>query len=200
MASMSGNGELNVRQRLAQDAADEYDLIRSTLLEAAKVMKPVWVACPECMKRSQVEVPDGHVALKATELLINQGYGRPKEAATDNGDFVFVRKIVRAGTSPSHKALRRLLDAVRDIDRPEVREAAANVEAELADAIVSTSTDRPKSPTNAAINGPHGLAAIARESSKSLSGPHRPPASGRWPLTRGGPISPGKTGSVFDRP
>jgi len=127
---MAANGrDLNVRQRLANAAADEYNLIRDTLLEVAKATKTVWHSCRHCGKRDQVEVPDAHAACKAIELLLNQGYGRPKETAGDSGDFVFVRNVVTPTLPPS---LQRLLDAVTDGDRPELRAAAAAVAGELA--------------------------------------------------------------------
>jgi len=141
MADTNGR-DLNVRQRLANAAADEYKLIRDTLLEVAKATKTVWHSCHHCGKRDQVEVPDAHAACKAIELLLNQGYGRPKETAGDSGDFVFVRKVVLPRLPPS---LQRLLDAVTDGDRPELREAAAAVETELArgeEMLVSEETHR----------------------------------------------------------
>jgi len=133
----------NVRKRLAQHAAEDYELIRTAIREAAQATKTVWHTCRFCNRRDQIEVQDAHAAIKAAEIYLNQGFGRPKETAGDSGDFVFVRKVVKPGLAPA--TLERLLAVARARDDDaELQAALAAVEAELANETVlskeSTST------------------------------------------------------------
>lgn len=81
MAKKSTAKNTGIRQRLAADADADYELIRDALKDAAKSVKQVWVSCPHCNKKSQVEVQDAQAAVKAATAWIEQGFGR----AADSG-------------------------------------------------------------------------------------------------------------------
>jgi hypothetical protein len=74
-----------VRPGLAQAAADSFESLKTSLLEAAgSATKPVWltVECAGCRKRSRLEapVPDVRARVAAIELLLREGFGRPGTA------------------------------------------------------------------------------------------------------------------------
>jgi hypothetical protein len=74
-----------VRPGLAQAAAESFETLKTSLLEAAgSAAKPVWltVECTGCGKRSRVEapVPDVRARVAAIELLLREGLGRPGTA------------------------------------------------------------------------------------------------------------------------
>jgi hypothetical protein len=108
-----------VRQRLADDANEDYELIRNALKDAAQSKKQVWISCPHCKKKSQVEIADGHAAAKAAQIWLEQGFGRaadstkrPDEGPPDLG------KPVEAMTAAERDAYARFLIA----ENPELAE------------------------------------------------------------------------------
>jgi hypothetical protein len=83
-----GNGFIDpatVRPRLAEAAAEGFEEIRQTLLDAATgAVRDHWVTfeCSDCGKRKRVEVPvpDVRARVAAIELLLREGLGRPPQA------------------------------------------------------------------------------------------------------------------------
>jgi hypothetical protein len=78
-------GPANVRPMLAEAAAENAELLKASLLEAAgSAVRPVWltVECSNCGERSRVEapVPDVRSRVAAIELLLREGLGRPPQA------------------------------------------------------------------------------------------------------------------------
>jgi hypothetical protein len=74
-----------VRPKLAEAAAESFDDIRRTLLDAAtSASKPAWVEfeCGECgtHRRVDVPVPDVRARVAAIELLLREGLGRAPQA------------------------------------------------------------------------------------------------------------------------
>ena len=74
-----------VRPRLAAAAAENFEQLKASLLEAAgSAVKPIWltVECSSCGERSRVEapVPDARARVSAIELLLREGLGRPVTA------------------------------------------------------------------------------------------------------------------------
>lgn len=67
----------SVRARLAVDAEAQYDKISSTLIKALDSTKKSWGFCPACRKKVQIDHPDHGAQLKAAEMLLEQGFGRP---------------------------------------------------------------------------------------------------------------------------
>jgi hypothetical protein len=67
-----------LRQKLAQDAAEGYEEIRGALQAAINATKGHPAACPKCSHRFRVSIPDHGAAIKAAQLWIDQGYGRPE--------------------------------------------------------------------------------------------------------------------------
>lgn len=54
----------------------EYELVKQALTDAMVSSKRVWLTCPKCSKRSEVEVPDHGARMKAVELWITEGLGK----------------------------------------------------------------------------------------------------------------------------
>lgn len=74
-----------VRPRLAEAAAEGFEGIRRTLLDAATgAVRDHWVTfeCSDCGRRKRVEVPvpDVRARVAAIELLLREGLGRPPQA------------------------------------------------------------------------------------------------------------------------
>jgi hypothetical protein len=74
----------DVRAQLARDTADEYELLRSALLDALRAEREAFVTCPNCQKRHPVVVPDWTARVKAVETLLNQGFGVKPETAAEH--------------------------------------------------------------------------------------------------------------------
>jgi hypothetical protein len=72
----------DVRGRLAEDAADEYEeKIKRTLDDALNAETTRSALC-ECGRRVSVTFNDVNARLKAVQLWLEQGYGKPKETKT----------------------------------------------------------------------------------------------------------------------
>ena len=73
-----------VRKRIADDVEKQYETIKGNLIAAASgATKTVWVTCSHCHKRTEASVPDIANSVKAAQLLLDQGFGRP---APDTGE------------------------------------------------------------------------------------------------------------------
>jgi hypothetical protein len=70
---------MSVRARLAEALEEGYDeKLRPFFDEALKAEKQVWGTCSKCQHRTPIEVPDWSARAKVVELLLTQGFGRPK--------------------------------------------------------------------------------------------------------------------------
>jgi hypothetical protein len=74
----------DVRAQLARDTAEEYELLRSALLDALRAEREAFVTCPNCQKRHPVVVPDWTARVKAVETLLNQGFGVKPETEAEH--------------------------------------------------------------------------------------------------------------------
>jgi hypothetical protein len=90
----------SVRQRLADDADANYEMLNTTLKAAAQAVKTVWHSCRHCGKRDQVEIPDAMAAAKAAEIWLREGFGRPRETSGASGDFVLKRTLALSAGDP----------------------------------------------------------------------------------------------------
>ena len=89
--------EKGFRERLRDDLESRlYPRMLELLEQAGKAKKRVWVSCPSCSKKSQVEIPDAKAALDVAEFYVNQGLGRPGVAEGDAAaqSFVMVNRII----------------------------------------------------------------------------------------------------------
>lgn len=69
--------------------------MRQTFRDALEAEKSTWVSCPHCRRKSEVSVPDWHARGKMIELMLTQGFGRPKqEEGEGSRGFTLVRKVV----------------------------------------------------------------------------------------------------------
>jgi hypothetical protein len=92
--------EKGFRERLRDDLESRlYPRMLELLEQAGKAKKRVWVSCPSCSKKSQVEIPDAKAALDVAEFYVNQGLGRPGVAADEAAaqSFVFENRVVLVG-------------------------------------------------------------------------------------------------------
>ena len=76
----------NVRAQLAEDAAAQYDLVVSSLLETLQAYKTMMRRCSGCGLREPVQIPDATARVKAVEALLNQGLGRPPDPNRGDGN------------------------------------------------------------------------------------------------------------------
>jgi hypothetical protein len=74
-------GVSGMRARLANDLESQYDTVVSALKEAMESTKKAWAYCPSCRKKVQVDHPDHGARIKAVELWLEQGFGRPGTGA-----------------------------------------------------------------------------------------------------------------------
>jgi hypothetical protein len=86
---------MSVRTRFAEDVAKDYEEIRDNLIAAAKgATKETYVTCQHCSRRTPAQVPDIANAVKAAQLLLEQGFGRPpQESSTSNS----VQELAKRG-------------------------------------------------------------------------------------------------------
>jgi hypothetical protein len=87
--------EQELRNKLQGDLARRYDALQTLVDDGLKAQRKVWLSCPSCRKRSEVEVPDVRGAVQAFEAFANQAYGRPGLASSgpDSERIVFERVI-----------------------------------------------------------------------------------------------------------
>ena len=71
---------MSVRSRLAGDLESQYDKVVAALEEAMESTKKAWGFCPKCRTKVQVDFPDHGARIKAVELWLEQGFGRPGRA------------------------------------------------------------------------------------------------------------------------
>ena len=74
---------MSVRSRIAGEAEAQSDKIIEALFRAMDAMRKTWAYCPKCRQKVQVDFPDVNASLKAIELLMEQGYGRPVAGAAN---------------------------------------------------------------------------------------------------------------------
>jgi len=94
-----------VRAQLARDTAQEYELVRTSLLQALRARRESFATCPNCHKRHPIEVPDWTARVKAVETLLNQGFGAKPEPREDGHD----------------RQVRQLRELLNDLDKEERR-------------------------------------------------------------------------------
>jgi hypothetical protein len=97
------------RERLQGDLDARYEALLGVVDDALASKTLVWVSCPHCRKRSQVEVQDTRAALAAAEFVSNQSHGRPgvdERAGEESEPLIFVRCV------NDHDA-QRIFDAAR---------------------------------------------------------------------------------------
>lgn len=85
----------DVRSRIAEAASEDYELMRATFRDALEAQKETWVSCPHCKRKNPIQVPDWGARGKMIELMLTQGFGRPKQEAEEGQrGFTLVRKVV----------------------------------------------------------------------------------------------------------
>ena len=67
---MFGRGSLS-------EAEAKSDKIVDALFGALDSERLTWAHCPDCRRKVRVDYPDFSAQIKAAEMLLEQGYGRP---------------------------------------------------------------------------------------------------------------------------
>jgi hypothetical protein len=67
---------------VANPAGDalEPEKIKEILREATESTKPMWSYCPKCRSKVQADFPDHTARIKALQLALDHGYGKPGQA------------------------------------------------------------------------------------------------------------------------
>jgi hypothetical protein len=100
-----------VRERIARAAEESSEQLQRFFEDALAADRKIWTSCPTCSKRHEVEIHDWNARTKVVEVMLNQGFGRPKsEDATGGQGFILKRVIVTPdGTEVDHDAYQRFL-------------------------------------------------------------------------------------------
>jgi hypothetical protein len=69
----------DVRSKLRDDANEDYLLLKTALKEGLDADKPVTRRCEFCGKSNSFLIPDHGSRMKAVDLWISQGFGRPAQ-------------------------------------------------------------------------------------------------------------------------
>ena len=73
------------------------DQVKALFDEILATKKPARGWCSKCRHAVQVEIADAKAVTSAITDLINQGFGRPKEAQVSDAERItFVREVKRA--------------------------------------------------------------------------------------------------------
>jgi hypothetical protein len=73
----------DVRGRLRDDANEGYELLKTALKEGLDADKPVTRKCEHCGRANTFLVPDHQARMKAVDLWISQGFGKPPAESQD---------------------------------------------------------------------------------------------------------------------
>jgi hypothetical protein len=73
----------DARTKIAEGVNRDIAEITDNLIATAKgATKEHWVTCTKCHKRTTVQIPDTANAVKAAQLLMDQGFGRPAQESS----------------------------------------------------------------------------------------------------------------------
>jgi hypothetical protein len=97
---------------VANPAGDalEPEQIRRVLNEAVDATKAAWGYCPSCKKKVQADFPDNSARIKALQLALDHGYGKPGQAKTE--ERLDLDVDVQSLTPEARASLRRKLLAL----------------------------------------------------------------------------------------
>jgi hypothetical protein len=130
-----------VRARLRAAAEAEGDRLEAFLSDALDAEREVTARCQKCQRSTAVVVPDWSARLKATQMLLTEGYG-PQKAATEDermGVTLIVKRPLMSGGGPpwdelseedaaTVRAAQAILDAHPTVFRGHQREHAEESE------------------------------------------------------------------------
>ena len=114
---------LSFREKLQGDLDERYDKLLAVIDGALESKQRVFVNCPHCKKRSEVEVQDTRAALAAAEFVSNQSHGRP--GVDDRGGDAEQERIVfeRVLHLTDEELVRRVVAAAGSFVPAESRES-----------------------------------------------------------------------------
>jgi hypothetical protein len=95
----ASNGDRSsVRERIARDVERHYDASIAAFFEDALAAEKVaWADCSTCRHRVKVSVPDWGARVRALELLLNQGFGRPSSEAETQPTEIVLERLCTCG-------------------------------------------------------------------------------------------------------
>ena len=94
------NARSRISAALEERLTDEQ--LKVLMDEVLSIKKLVYMSCPGCKKRHQVEVPDAKAVAGALADLLVQADGRPREQQADETTpIMFKRVLVFSGPQPS---------------------------------------------------------------------------------------------------
>jgi hypothetical protein len=85
-----------VRTRIAEDLESAYDeRIGAFLNEALDAKRAVWGTCLHCNRKTEVEVPDWSARTRALQLMLEQGFGSPRQHRESEAVTIIVERPPR---------------------------------------------------------------------------------------------------------
>lgn len=141
----------SARESLRRTAESVSDDLGAFFVEAVKADRSVSAKCPNCTRAVTVTVPDWSARVRAIEVMLSQGYGKPTDANEGAGAQLeeIADRFERDAQCLSMSELRLLLahEAIRSgrADtrlRNDIRDLAAHVLALPADPDADLSDDR----------------------------------------------------------
>lgn len=96
--------QASIRDRFQADLDARYDQLLAVIDEGLAATKRVWVSCPHCKRRSEVDVPDTKAALEAAEFTANRSLGRPgvESDPAESERIIFERVVYMTDEGPQN--------------------------------------------------------------------------------------------------
>ncbi len=120
-----------MRAKLAQAAAEDFELIRSALRTALQAETVRHQKCSYCKRSNEFVIPDNNARIRAVETWLEEGFGRvaqQAEAPTLGGAAQFARVLEELDTAGFDDwclgMLLKFLDVPRPAAGPDPREVA----------------------------------------------------------------------------
>jgi hypothetical protein len=94
---MAGNGEkqdgkAGARKAIRDLADRSTELLERYFEDALRVEKMTWVDCKHCGRRSQIPTPDFAAISRTIELMLSEGYGKPRSEEETGGIELIVER------------------------------------------------------------------------------------------------------------
>jgi hypothetical protein len=95
--NVAGNGEkqdgkAGARKAIRDLADRSTELLERYFEDALRVEKITWLDCKHCGRRSQVPTPDRAAISRTIELMLSEGYGKPRSEEETGGIELIVQR------------------------------------------------------------------------------------------------------------
>jgi hypothetical protein len=81
------------RKAIRELADRSTELLEAYFEDALTVQKMTWITCAHCGRKSQVPTPDRAAISRTIELMLSEGYGKPKSEEESAGVTLVVNRI-----------------------------------------------------------------------------------------------------------